>query len=74
MSDVLAIGGALLMVLSKTAISFEMIMVGRFIYGINSGEPMRKPITPTFTLLCLHRWLLYHPSTLFNLTDNQLYL
>ncbi|XP_029921693.1 solute carrier family 2 member 11, like [Myripristis murdjan] len=37
MSDVLAIGGALLMVLSKTAISFEMIMVGRFIYGINSG-------------------------------------
>lgn len=27
------------MLLSKTAVSFEMIMVGRFLYGINSGEP-----------------------------------
>ncbi|XP_076019743.1 solute carrier family 2, facilitated glucose transporter member 9-like [Genypterus blacodes] len=29
--------GALLMLLSKTANSFEMIMVGRFLYGINAG-------------------------------------
>ncbi|KAM4720043.1 solute carrier family 2 member 11, like [Anableps anableps] len=29
--------GAILMLLSQKAISFEMIMVGRFLYGINAG-------------------------------------
>lgn len=27
------------MILSQTAMSFEMIMVGRLLYGINAGEP-----------------------------------
>ncbi|MCJ8742762.1 hypothetical protein PDJAM_G00086050 [Pangasius djambal] len=37
LNNVVAICGALLMVLSKTAHSFEMIMVGRLVYGVNSG-------------------------------------
>ncbi|KAK3549961.1 hypothetical protein QTP86_016841, partial [Hemibagrus guttatus] len=37
LNNVVAICGAVLMVLSKTARSFEMIMAGRFIYGINAG-------------------------------------
>uniref|UniRef100_A0A3Q3XH09 Major facilitator superfamily (MFS) profile domain-containing protein n=1 Tax=Mola mola TaxID=94237 RepID=A0A3Q3XH09_MOLML len=37
LNNFVAIIGAVLMVLSKTAMSFEMIMVGRFLYGINSG-------------------------------------
>ncbi|XP_058268325.1 solute carrier family 2 member 11, like isoform X2 [Hemibagrus wyckioides] len=37
LNNVVAICGAVLMVLSKTAHSFEMIMAGRFIYGINAG-------------------------------------
>ncbi|XP_071322391.1 solute carrier family 2 member 11, like [Trachinotus anak] len=37
LSNFVAIFGAVLMVLSQTAMSFEMIMVGRFLYGINSG-------------------------------------
>ncbi|KAM6903047.1 solute carrier family 2 member 11, like [Xenentodon cancila] len=36
-NNFLAIFGAILMVLSQTARSFEMIMVGRLIYGINAG-------------------------------------
>ncbi|XP_076007276.1 solute carrier family 2, facilitated glucose transporter member 5-like [Genypterus blacodes] len=36
-NNFVAISGALLMLLSKTAKSFEMIMVGRFLYGINTG-------------------------------------
>lgn len=42
------------MLFSKTAVSFEMIMVGRFLYGINSGEPtacfsttLTSPFNPT---------------------------
>ncbi|XP_055064783.2 solute carrier family 2 member 11, like [Misgurnus anguillicaudatus] len=37
LNNVLAICGAVLMLLSKTALSFEMIMVGRILYGINAG-------------------------------------
>ncbi|XP_051971521.1 solute carrier family 2, facilitated glucose transporter member 11-like [Xyrauchen texanus] len=37
LNNVVAICGAVLMLLSKTALSFEMIMVGRFLYGINAG-------------------------------------
>lgn len=38
LNNLVAISGALIMLLSKTAMSFEMIMVGRFIYGINAGK------------------------------------
>ncbi|XP_044031127.1 solute carrier family 2 member 11, like [Siniperca chuatsi] len=37
LNNFVAIIGAVLMLLSQTAMSFEMIMVGRFLYGINSG-------------------------------------
>ncbi|XP_027031135.1 solute carrier family 2 member 11, like [Tachysurus fulvidraco] len=37
LNNLVVICGAVLMVLSKTARSFEMIMVGRFVYGINAG-------------------------------------
>uniref|UniRef100_A0A3B3B5G5 Solute carrier family 2 member 11, like n=1 Tax=Oryzias melastigma TaxID=30732 RepID=A0A3B3B5G5_ORYME len=36
LNNFVAIAGALLMILSQTAVSFEMIMVARFLYGINS--------------------------------------
>lgn len=49
LNNFVAIIGAVLMLLSKTAMSFEMIMVGRFLYGINSGEPIsEKSITSLF--------------------------
>ncbi|KAI3361826.1 hypothetical protein L3Q82_002155 [Scortum barcoo] len=37
LNNFVAIIGAVLMLLSQTAMSFEMIMVARFLYGINSG-------------------------------------
>uniref|UniRef100_A0A8C4NNW9 Solute carrier family 2, facilitated glucose transporter member 5 n=1 Tax=Dicentrarchus labrax TaxID=13489 RepID=A0A8C4NNW9_DICLA len=37
LNNFVAIIAAVLMLLSQTAMSFEMIMVGRFLYGINSG-------------------------------------
>uniref|UniRef100_A0A4W5P9C7 Solute carrier family 2 member 11, like n=1 Tax=Hucho hucho TaxID=62062 RepID=A0A4W5P9C7_9TELE len=37
LNNLFAIGGAGMMLLSKTSMSFEMIMVGRFLYGINAG-------------------------------------
>ncbi|XP_061554922.1 solute carrier family 2 member 11, like [Phycodurus eques] len=37
LNNFVAIMGAVLMLLSQTAMSFEMIMVGRFLSGINSG-------------------------------------
>lgn len=37
LNNFVAISGALLMLLSKRARSFEMIMVGRFLYGFNAG-------------------------------------
>uniref|UniRef100_A0A3Q3A9J4 Solute carrier family 2, facilitated glucose transporter member 5 n=1 Tax=Kryptolebias marmoratus TaxID=37003 RepID=A0A3Q3A9J4_KRYMA len=36
-NNFVAIFGAILMLLSQTAMSFEMIMVGRFLFGINAG-------------------------------------
>lgn len=38
LNNFVAIAGAVLMLLSRTARSFEMIMVARLIYGINSGQ------------------------------------
>ena len=38
LNNFVAIFGAVLMLLSQRARSFEMIMVGRFLYGINSGS------------------------------------
>ncbi|XDV54006.1 hypothetical protein PO909_022385 [Leuciscus waleckii] len=37
LNNVVAICGAVLMLLSKTALSFEMIMVARVLYGLNAG-------------------------------------
>ncbi|XP_038589655.1 solute carrier family 2 member 11, like [Micropterus salmoides] len=37
LNNIVAMTGAVLMLLSQKAMSFEMIMVGRFLYGINSG-------------------------------------
>ncbi|XP_075901041.1 solute carrier family 2 member 11, like isoform X1 [Nelusetta ayraudi] len=37
LNNLVAIAGAVLMILSSRATSFEMIMVGRFLYGINAG-------------------------------------
>ncbi|KAM9338423.1 solute carrier family 2 member 11, like [Symphorus nematophorus] len=37
LNNIVAIIGAVLMILSRTAMSFEMIMVGRILYGINAG-------------------------------------
>ncbi|XP_013859279.1 solute carrier family 2 member 11, like [Austrofundulus limnaeus] len=37
LNNVVTVIGAILMLLSRTAMSFEMIMVGRFLYGINAG-------------------------------------
>ncbi|XP_074546484.1 solute carrier family 2 member 11, like [Halichoeres trimaculatus] len=37
LNNFVAITGAVLMICSQTAMSFEMIMVGRLLYGINSG-------------------------------------
>ncbi|XP_033181380.1 solute carrier family 2 member 11, like [Mastacembelus armatus] len=37
LNNLVAILGAVLMLFSHRAMSFEMIMVGRFLYGINSG-------------------------------------
>ncbi|TSM12507.1 Solute carrier family 2, facilitated glucose transporter member 11 [Bagarius yarrelli] len=42
LNNVVAICGAVLMVLSKTANSFEMVVVGRLVYGINSGSLLVK--------------------------------
>ncbi|XP_062340794.1 solute carrier family 2 member 11, like [Osmerus eperlanus] len=37
LNNFVAISAAVLMLLSKTAMSFEMILVGRFLYGVNAG-------------------------------------
>lgn len=36
-TNLIMLAAALFMALSKTAKSFEMILVGRFLYGIGSG-------------------------------------
>lgn len=43
-NNVVAIGAAFLMLSSRTAKSFEMILLGRFLYGYNVG--MFKLTTP----------------------------
>ncbi|KAM9519347.1 LOW QUALITY PROTEIN: solute carrier family 2 member 11, like [Salvelinus alpinus] len=37
LNNLFVIGGAVMMLLSKTAMSFEMIMVRHFLYGVNAG-------------------------------------
>ncbi|XP_060765485.1 solute carrier family 2 member 11, like [Neoarius graeffei] len=50
LNNVVVICGAVLMVLSKTAHSFEMILVGRLLYGISSGVVVT--IHPMYVLDC----------------------
>uniref|UniRef100_A0A672ZPS0 Solute carrier family 2, facilitated glucose transporter member 5 n=1 Tax=Sphaeramia orbicularis TaxID=375764 RepID=A0A672ZPS0_9TELE len=50
LNNFLVIIAAVLMFLSQTATSFEMIMVGRFLYGINSG--VNFSAHPMFLLEC----------------------
>ena len=45
MNNLVAIVAAVLMILSKRAVSFEMIMVARFLYGVNTGKPIRISCT-----------------------------
>uniref|UniRef100_UPI0037E7FF83 solute carrier family 2 member 11, like n=1 Tax=Semicossyphus pulcher TaxID=241346 RepID=UPI0037E7FF83 len=49
-NNFVAIVGALLMIFSQRAMSFEMIMVGRFLYGINSG--LSLPAHPLYLVEC----------------------
>lgn len=48
------------MLLSKTATSFEMIMVGRFLYGINAGEPTVRGNPFPLSLFLFSLWLIHH--------------
>lgn len=41
LNNFVAILGSVLMLLSQAAMSFEMIMVGRFLYGLNAGKCFR---------------------------------
>ncbi|KAM8744488.1 solute carrier family 2 member 11, like isoform 1-T1 [Acanthopagrus schlegelii] len=50
LNNLLAIIGAVLMLVSQTAMSFEMIMVGRFLYGINSGVSLS--VHPIYIIEC----------------------
>ncbi|XP_076614847.1 solute carrier family 2 member 11, like [Chaetodon auriga] len=50
LNNFVAIIGALLMILSQTAMSFEMIMVGRLLYGINSGVSLT--VHPIYLVEC----------------------
>lgn len=50
----MAILGGVLMLLSKTAMSFEMIMAGRFFFGINSGNLLSKLIGASFPAVQTH--------------------
>ncbi|XP_068615801.1 solute carrier family 2, facilitated glucose transporter member 11-like, partial [Brachionichthys hirsutus] len=49
-NNFLAILGAVLMILSQRVTSFEMIMVGRFLYGLNAG--LSLSIQPLYILEC----------------------
>ncbi|KAL7847961.1 hypothetical protein AOLI_G00226790 [Acnodon oligacanthus] len=55
LNNVLAICGAVLMLLSKTAHSFEMIMAARFLYGINAGVALT--VHTMYVLECAPRRL-----------------
>ncbi|CAL8321438.1 unnamed protein product [Lota lota] len=50
MNNLVAILAAVLMILSKRAMSFEMIMVARFLYGINTGVGIT--IHPMYLVEC----------------------
>ncbi|XP_030292454.1 solute carrier family 2 member 11, like isoform X3 [Sparus aurata] len=50
LNNLLAIIGAVLMLFSQTAMSFEMIMAGRFLYGINSGVSLS--VHPIYIIEC----------------------
>ncbi|XP_062870766.1 solute carrier family 2 member 11, like [Trichomycterus rosablanca] len=55
LNNVLAIAAALLMILSKSANSFELIMLGRFLSGINAGVSLT--VHPMYLLECTPRRL-----------------
>lgn len=41
-NNLVEIVGAVLMLFSQRAMSFEMIMAGRLLYGINAGETKKR--------------------------------
>ena len=45
MNNLVTIVASVLMILSKKAVSFETIMVARFLYGISTGKPTRISCT-----------------------------
>lgn len=51
LNNVVAICGAVLMLLSKTALSFEMIMVARVLYGLNAGA-LEKSVHAFCFMMC----------------------
>lgn len=51
LNNVLAISGAILVLFSKTALSFEMIMVARVLYGINAGM-----LEKSFFIVIIIKW------------------
>lgn len=61
------------MISSKTTMSFEMIMVGRFLYGINSGEPTTRenPFSLSFVLIFFTDGLSITFGSPFNPTDDR---
>lgn len=60
LNNILGIIGGLLMGLSKPAKSYEMIIIGRFIIGLNCGK------NNLFNLLTLRFWLLSQITTLLH--------
>lgn len=46
LNNFVTIAGAVLMLLSRTARSFEMIMAARLIYGISSGQSEEISFSP----------------------------
>lgn len=46
LNNFVTIAGAVLMLLSRTARSFEMIMVARMIYGVSSGGSEEISVPP----------------------------
>ena len=65
LNNILGIIGGLLMGLSKPAKSYEMIIIGRFIIGLNCGK------NNLLNLLTLRFWLLSQITTLLHHQKNQ---
>lgn len=60
------------MICSQTARSFEMIMIGRLLYGINSGEYSTRGIDISFFICNFFKDGCFIPlCTLINPTDNR---